>query len=84
MSLSCPRFFTKSVGWLTPLPSNISDSDEPRRSETLKNFDEAFGLEFSIEVVIAGVDANRFKPNEFRRGSNTENIAVPDEPKNGW
>ena len=84
MSGSCRRFFTKSVGWLTLSLSNISDSDEPGCSEALKNFDEALGLEFSIEVVIPCVDAHRFKSDEFRRGGNAENISVPNEPKNNW
>ena len=84
MSGSCHRFFTKSVEWLTLSLSNISDSYEPGRSEALKNFDEALGLEFSIEVVITCVDAYRFKSDEFRRRGNAENIAVPNQPKDGW
>ena len=84
MSESCRLFFTKSVEWLTLSPSNISDSDEPGRSEALENFDEALGLEFSIEVVISCVDAYRLKSDEFRGRSNAENIAVPNQPKDGW
>ena len=45
--------------------SKFGDSDKARGSKSLQDLDEALGLEFCIEVVIARIDSNGLKPNEF-------------------
>ena len=59
----------------------LGDSKKTGGAESLKDFDEAFGLELCIQCFIAGVDPHGFQTDEFGGCGNAQDILVPNQPK---
>ena len=78
-SRSCSAVFHK-IGWDGDL--QFGHTKKPRRAESLKNLDKAFGVERFVQLLVPGVDSDRFKTDEFRRRRHAQDVVLPDAPQN--